>query len=120
MNGSVFNAWLMRMERVFGKQTEHGSEPITAADLAVMCGVGFGVGGNRETQRRRIRALVERMREHGYRICAGNEGYWSARDDREWHAYQDARRKGSLFEFVRIAKMKTAANEKRSGQGRMF
>ena len=93
---------------------EGPAAPLAAIDIANH--VGIRVGSDHESKRRGVRRIIDRLRDNGFRICADNEGYWLARDDAEWHAYQESRRRGARFEFVKIARMQRAANEVRSGQ----
>lgn len=59
-------------------------QPITAAELAVR----LGLGGQRETQRRHIRAIVEELRADGVRVIAFNpQGYWLVKTEAEWLEY---------------------------------
>ncbi|MCK4626024.1 MAG: hypothetical protein KAV00_11980 [Phycisphaerae bacterium] len=81
-----------------------------------------GVHGNRETQRRTIRAAVERLRDKpiGARICANRLGYWMARDATEWEEYLEARKADARFAFVHERKIREAARDVSNEQGRLF
>jgi len=88
--------------------------PIPAIKLANW--VGVRVGSHDESKRKGVRNVIEQLRLQGWRICADGEGYWIARDDAEWHAYQEARKTQAKFTFARVSQMKKAANEASSQQ----
>ncbi len=60
----------------------------------------------------------------GQRICADyhptNGGYWIAHNDAEWAFYTARRAAGDRCDFARLRKMREAAGDVRSGQGRLF
>lgn len=90
--------------------------PIVAAELAVK----IGLGGERETKRRKIRAIVARLRDNGHWIIAFNqEGYWLTTIEKDWLDYQA----GRSIDAKRI--IKEAADRRRmivdnKGQGLLF
>lgn len=95
--------------------------PVKAIDLAERT----GLHGGHENKRRRVRELVAALHELGERICASSGrpedcGYWLARDDAEWSAYQTARKAHAKFEFALVGQMHRAANEKVVGQKTLF
>lgn len=58
--------------------------PIFAAELAQ----GLGLAGNRESQRRRVRAIVEHLRDDGHWIIATlQQGYYLTDDFTLWCDY---------------------------------
>ena len=62
--------------------------PTTAAQIAAR----LGLPGCRETQRRRVRAMILTLRDKGCRIVANQtDGVWLARNDREWRDYLEGR-----------------------------
>ena len=95
---------------------ESACEPIVAADLAVM----LYLSGSRETQRRKVRAIVEQLRKSGAMIIAANtSGYWLTEDPQLWADYLEGRQ----IEAKRILsdtykKKKMLADGK--GQGLLF
>ena len=94
---------------------KHG--PMPAVDLARLC----GIGGEHETQRRRIREAVDYGRTTlGMRICANGEGYWLADDGGEWGKFLESRRRGTVFRFVRDRRIREAVGDRVSGQGKLF
>lgn len=106
----------LERNRSFG--TPH---PLLAADLAAEC----GWGGGHENRRRRVREMVAELHEQGTRICASSGrpedcGYWLARSDAEWAAYQGAKRMHARFEFAKVRRMAEAAGEIATGQGKLF
>jgi len=126
----------IRLHAVLCALEKNRTRPLNAVELAAHAGLHYA----HETNRRRVRELVAELRETGQRICAGwmpgsDEGgaadtavahgegalgYWLARDDAEWKAYQESKRAAARFAFVRIRLMATAANEAQSGQGRLI
>lgn len=63
--------------------------PMTAIEIAAR----LGLGGCRESQRRRVRAIIEELRNKGWRIAANQtDGCWIARDDQEWRDYLESRK----------------------------
>jgi hypothetical protein len=95
--------------------------PVLSVELAAYA----GIHGNHENKRRRVRELIAELHSTGSRICTSTGrpadcGCWIARDDAEWAAYQESKRKAARFQFARVRAMATAANERQSGQGKMF
>jgi len=67
---------------------EKVEEPIVAADLARR----LYLAGNRETQRRHIRAIVEHLRKNGCWIVATLQaGYWLTKNYELWRDYLEGR-----------------------------
>ena len=102
---------------------EHDDRPVAAIELATYLQIG-AVGGDRETKRRVVRMLVERLRKDGYAICAGsdaegNGGYWIAQNDGDWRNYLTSRASGAKYTFVRVRQMAEAARDQRTGQQKM-
>lgn len=90
---------------------------MTAAEIAAR----LGIGGNHETQRRHIRAIVKELRDnHGSMIVANTrDGYWLTQDVNIWkdyinHIAIDA--KVMLAEVSNRRKMLAGSN----GQGVLF
>lgn len=108
-------------------ERERGKGPVTAIQLAGICGL---VVEHHEACRRRIRLIIKYAREHeGVQICAGvrkdaekgcDLGYWLANSPGEWTAYQESRKSNARFEFVRVSKMKRASAERLNGQQKLF
>jgi len=62
--------------------------PLAAIEIAERA----GIGGKHETRRRKIRAIVSRLRDGGHWICSSiHDGYYLTRDRDEWKLYQDER-----------------------------
>lgn len=113
----VYQQRVKAMLALFGR----ASGPTAAIEIAAVCQWVAKSEADRESARRLVRELVKRAREFdGHRICAGNDGYWLARNSGEWEAYLAARRSHAVFEFVAIRKAKEAVADKTSGQGRLF
>ncbi len=115
-----------RKNAVMAYLAKHRDRPVPAIELAEAARVA---GESHESKRRRVRELITELRDDGSRICAGHRadggegcelGYWLARDDGEWRQYTEARRSRAKFEFVAVRKMRTAACEERTGQGKLF
>lgn len=93
-------------------------EPIVAADIARR----LHLAGSRETQRRRVRAIIKHLRdETGAKIVATlGGGYMITDDEKIWREYLD----GKLIDAKRIIgraaqkKRKVIADKK--GQGFLF
>jgi len=67
---------------------QEASGPMTAAELAGQ----LYLQGLRETQRRRVRALVKQLRDNGSMIVATLAGgYWLTKDHRLWTDYLEGR-----------------------------
>jgi len=78
----------------------------------------LGLSGSRETQRRRVRAIVEMLRSGGSWVIATRQaGYWLTRDERLWRAYNDGRQ----IDAKQIL-AETSGRKKRlaGGQGHLF
>ena len=91
-------------------------EPLVAAELAAR----LQLSGNRETQRRHVRAIVKHLRDNGSRIVATLAGgYWLTNDDEIWRDYLEGRAidaKRIIGEASRKKKMLSDAK----GQGMLF
>lgn len=91
-------------------------KPIVAADLARK----LDLGGNRESQRRHIRAIIKHLRDNGSMIIATLwGGYFLTEDSQLWRDYLEGRQidaKRILGETHKRKKMLIEAN----GQGVLF
>jgi hypothetical protein len=116
--GDIFASRKRTTKRMLELNEQRGTmSPISAAVIAA------SFGGNplaHEVARRRVREIVASLREDGQRICANGDGYWIARDDGEWKRYCESRAAQAKFEFVVLRTMKQAANDKRTGQEKLF
>jgi hypothetical protein len=90
---------------------------MTAAEIAIR----LGIGGEHETKRRHIRALVKKLRDsHGSMIVANTrDGYWLTTDVKIWQDYINDR---AIDAKVMLAEV---SNRKRmlagtKGQGMLF
>ena len=95
--------------------------PLLAVELAEHA----GIHGNHENQRRRVREVIAELHSTGSRICTSTGrpedcGCWFARDDAEWADFKAAKRAAARFAFARIRNMAVAANERQSGQTKLF
>ena len=94
---------------------EEQAEPITAADMAAK----LHLAGNRETQRRRVRAIVRHLRENGSRIVATlTDGYWLTEDEKTWREFQVHRQVDAKRILAESQRKVRQVNE--SGQGMLF
>jgi len=91
-------------------------KPLTAAEIAPK----LGLAGSRETQRRRVRAIIKLLRENGCQIVATlQDGYSLADDVRmtcEYLGKRQGRAKRILGVTYKRKKMLTTAR----GQGLLF
>ncbi len=113
-----------RLSAVLACLRLYGDRPVPAIELATAC---QAVGRSRETKRRRVRELIQELREDGFEICAGFDrdaprdhelGYWLARGPEEWRRYLESRRGGARFQFAAVRRMHEAAVDRISGQSR--
>ena len=95
---------------------QEADSPIVAAGLAA----ALGLAGNRETQRRHVRAIIEHLRADGSMIVATlQQGYWLTCDAALWRDYLEGRQidaKRILGETGKRKKMLADAK----GQGMLF
>jgi hypothetical protein len=96
-------------------------KPVLSVELADHA----GIHGNHENKRRRVRELIAELHSTGSRICTSTGrpedcGCWFARDDAEWAEFKAAKRAAARFAFARIRNMAVAANERQSGQTKLF
>ncbi len=94
----------------------HRLRPVPAIDIAGH----LSLGGNREAKRRRVRMLVEMLHGAGYRVCAGDGGYWIARSHLDWKNYEDAKKRNARYRFVVIKKTADAVTHRKNKQGSLF
>ena len=95
---------------------ESATEPIVAAGLARK----LYLAGNRESQRRHVRAIIKHLRHNGSQIVATlQDGYFLTEDSRLWRDYLEGRQidaKRILGETHRRKRMLADA----AGQGLLF
>lgn len=91
--------------------------PILAADLAIK----IGLQGCRESNRRKIRAIVHYLKnENGNKIVSNFiDGYWIAADDKEWQASLDSLQIGAKKTLAVTHKKLKMVTDGR-GQGLLF
>ena len=94
------------------------ARPLRAAYIAQA--IGCTDSTNREWRRRQVRGLAQQLRRAGYRVCASDEGYWLARSGVEYAEYLEAVQRKAIFRFVERRQMAAAAEERSSGQMRLF
>ena len=89
---------------------------MTAAEIAVR----LGIGGRRETQRRRVRAIVKRLRDNGSMIIANNaDGYWLTGDADIFWQYMQKRAIDAKVILAEVSSRKKMLADKK-GQGMLF
>jgi len=95
---------------------EQARAPMVAAELAR----SLYLGGNHESQRRHVRAIIEQLRYNGSMIVATRrQGYWLTDDERLWKDYLEGRQidaKRILGETHKRKRMLADAK----GQGLLF
>jgi len=105
--------------RVLELLTEfYNDRPLRAIEIAES--LSLAPDQTRERRKRIVRDLAIELRKSGQQVCAGNEGYWLARDGREYRGYLDALRTKAVYRFVAARKYAGAAAEVTSGQGRLW
>jgi biotin operon repressor len=89
---------------------------MTAAEIAGR----LGIGGEHETQRRHIRALIKELRDNGSMIIANTmDGYWLTDDLVIWQDYINKRAIDAKVMLAEVSRRKKSLSEKR-GQGFLF
>lgn len=123
MSCAVFKA---RCEAIRQVLSACQDRPLPAIELANVAGIALG---DHESKRRRVRDVIQELRDQGMRICAGfrpseegggDLGYWLAESPDEWAAYLESRRSNARFAFARVRQMAWAAREAQRGQGNLF
>jgi len=95
---------------------ESADKPLVAADIATK----MRLPGNRETQRRHVRALVEKLRENGSMIVANlQDGYSLTEDLHIWRDYLEGRQIDAKQIFGETHRRKRMLAD-RYGQGFLF
>lgn len=92
----------------------HGYGPASARRLADLLGLGKLCERNRRIVREIIRYARETFQAE---ICAGNDGYWLARDATEWGEYRERRKRGLGMAFSKLSALNRRVTERFSGQG---
>jgi biotin operon repressor len=68
---------------------QQAAGPMTAIEIATK----LGLEGCRESQRRRVRAIIEELRNKGWPIAANQkDGCWMAKNAAEWRQYLEGRK----------------------------
>jgi hypothetical protein len=94
---------------------ETGS-PLTAAEMAAR----LYLGGCRETQRRHVRSIIDRLRKLGAKIVATlSEGYWMTEDIALWRDYLEGRQIDAKRILAETHKRKRMVSDA-AGQGILF
>ena len=92
------------------------AEPITAADM----GRRLDLAGERESQRRQVRAIITYLREQGEWICATIQGGYLLTTDRQvWSQYLMERHIGAVIVIGQSHNRNKAAVDSH-GQGLLF
>lgn len=119
MRGSAsgeLSADAIRLQSVLEYYYNH--RPVSAIEIAQK--LELDPQRNRESRRRSVRFLADELRGEGHRVCAGNDGYWLARTDGEWHKYLESAKNKLKFGFVKTRERTTASSERATGQGKLF
>jgi biotin operon repressor len=88
---------------------------MTAAEIACR----LGISGERETQRRHIRAIVKHLRDGGSMIVANTlDGYWLTADAALWKDYNEHRAIDAKVMLAEVSRRKKIIDKK--GQGFLF
>jgi len=96
---------------------ESADKPLVAADLAQK----MHLPGNRESQRRHVRAIIKQLRENGSMIAATlQEGYFLTEDLQLWRDYLEGRQIDAKHVLGETHKRKKMLTEVGSGQGVLF
>jgi len=94
---------------------EAADGPATAAELAGK----LALTGRRESQRRRVRAIVRELRNRGHWIVATLAGgYWLTKDEAMWKDYNECRQIDAKRIIGEAYRRKQAAGP--GGQGLLF
>ena len=88
---------------------------LTAAELAAR----MRLNGNRETQRRRVRSILKKLRDGGEWIIGFNEGCFLTDDEKVWKDYNEGRQIDAKKIIGEAAKRKKMVTDNR-GQGLLF
>ena len=89
---------------------------MTAAEIACQ----LGIGGEHETQRRHIRAIVKQLRDNGSMIVANTQdGYWLTQDPKIWQDYNEHRAIDAKVMLAEVSRRKKMLADKK-GQGLLF
>jgi len=92
------------------------SEPMTAADIAAR----LGLGGCRESKRRRVRLIIKKLRDSGSMIGATRQGGYMITDDvSEYRDYLEGRQNDQKRIFGETHKKKKMLVDSK-GQGMLF
>ena len=95
---------------------ENADSPIVAARLAEM----LDLSGSRETQRRRVRAIIRDLRETdgAWIVATLQGGYWLTDDPAMWRDYNEGRKIDAKRIIGKAHKQKMAVDS--TGQGVLF
>jgi len=105
-----------RMGPLLRALRQHRNRAVPAAELAE----ALGIECDHETNRRRVREVVDYARLDGYQVCASNEGYWMSRNATEWREYRESQKRGARYRFMTLHKVQEAVVDRRTGQGLLF
>jgi biotin operon repressor len=89
--------------------------PLVAAAIAAR----LYLSGSRETQRRKVRAIIKHLRDGGCRITATLRGGYLLSDRSEWRGYLEGRQSGAKKVIGDTAKRKRFDADP-PGQGLLF
>lgn len=97
---------------------QSADKPLVAADLAAR----LYLTGNRELQRRKVRALVKELRddknENNWIVANFVEGYWLSDDFALWKDYLEGKKITAKMIFADVARKKNQVAM--AGQGKLF
>jgi len=96
------------------KILQKADKPLTAIQIATM----LYLPGNRESQRRRVRAIIEQLRLDGHWIIANlQDGYWLTDDYRMWRHYIEGWEISAKQILADVGKKKMVATQR---EGSLF
>jgi hypothetical protein len=96
---------------------QNAEGPATAAEIAGK----LNLGGNRESNRRKVRAIIARLREHGHWIVATNQdGCWLTMDQSLWTDYCEHKMIDGKRLIGEASRRKQTVTRDASGQGLLF
>lgn len=98
-----------------------GSDPRKVSAIAIARWLRLKPGCKHETRRRRVRELIDELRQDGCPIAANFTGYWLATEVVDHQVHQEFRRTMGLAHLVAVNDDKQApATKEAAGQLRLF
>ena len=98
-----------------------GDDPRPVRAAAIARYLGAWPGQKHETQRRRVRELVEELRRDGFAIAADGRGYWRATTPQDIEAHNRFLRRMGLEHLANASQMtRSPAADGAAGQSFLF